>query len=81
MAYKKWKKTMEFNDPQYDSDKDLTLAEQKKIRNSKNQDRIREETWDTKDFWKKTKKFLKKGVYGDMQDLKRKEREEKKNEG
>jgi len=51
----------------YDSDKDLTKAEQKKIEYSRNPSKAREKIWDKKGLWKKTKKLVKSGWYGDKQ--------------
>lgn len=55
----------------YDSDKDLTLAEQKKIKYSSDPEKTRQEIWDNKGKWKKTKKLLKAGFYGDKQNKKK----------
>jgi len=49
----------------YDSDKDLTLREQKAIKNSKNSGLTREQIWELKGNWKKLKKGMKSAYYGD----------------
>jgi len=52
----------------YNSDKDLTKKEQNKIKYSKDPSSAREKIWESKGNWKKTKKLLKSGWYGDKQD-------------
>lgn len=49
----------------YDSDKDLTLAEQKKIKKSRRPSKTRDDIWEEKGTWKKTKKMMKGAFYGD----------------
>lgn len=56
---------MEAWDKSYDSDKDLTKKEQEKINYSRDPKKTREDIWETKGTWKKTKKMLKSGFYGD----------------
>lgn len=49
----------------YDSDEDLTDKERKEIAESRNPQKTREEIWEEKGTWDKTKKMLKGAWYGD----------------
>lgn len=54
--------------PQYDSDKDLTAEERKKIRYSENPKKTRKKIWEERGLWDKTKKMVKSAYYGDKRD-------------
>lgn len=54
--------------PQYDSDKDLTSEERKKIQYSENPKKTRKKIWEERNIWDKTKKMLKSAYYGDKRD-------------
>ena len=49
----------------YDSDEDLSEKERRKIKESQRPDKTREDIWEEKGTWDKTKKLIKSGWYGD----------------
>lgn len=51
--------------PKYDSDKDLTPEERKRIRMSANPDAVRKNIWDNKDTGSKLMKMVQSGWSGD----------------
>lgn len=65
----RWDRSDAF-DPQYDSDEDLTSEERETIKNSPIPSKTRNELWDKKDIWSKTKKLMKSSWYGDKRSKK-----------
>lgn len=64
----RWDNSDAFFKKGYDSDKDLSDDERKKIARSRNPRKERKKIWEKKGAWDKTKKMMKSAWYGDKQD-------------